>query len=283
MSAIVVANTYRLIKKIGEGSFGKIFSALNKNMTELEANGAAIKYAVKILATPHTALFENEVAVYEKIKGVKYIPTLYASGIAGKFNYMVLDLFGQSLEELRKEYKEQMALHVVLHLSLQMLSIIEAIHDRGIVHRDLKPANFLIHPNPNGISELYLIDFGLARGFLDEKLKHCTMHANEAIVGTLRYMSVNMQQGLTASRRDDLETLGYIMLFLYHGQLWWQNTNAKNGLEIKQQFNWMMNTVGDFVLFIQYCRNLGFSDKPNYTYLRNIIKNCQLCYTSSAE
>jgi hypothetical protein len=92
-------------------------------------------------------------------------------------------------------------------------------------------------------------------------------------------MSVNVHQGLTASRRDDLEALGYSLLFLYQGKLPWQNQpSVASVVDLKQQFGWFNHTLGEFVLFILYCRNLGFSDKPNYDYLRGILTNLnKLC------
>lgn len=226
------------------------------------------------MTADHSALMQNEVAIYERLREVKYIPSLYAAGTEGKFNYIVMDLLEQSVEELHINYGQQMSLKVVVHLALQMISIVEQIHARGIIHRDLKPANFLLKTNAQQISELYLIDFGLARCFLDEKGRHVQLKTNEQIVGTQRYMSVNTHHGLTAGRRDDLESLGYIMLFLYHGQLGWQNQNSiTRVLELKQKFDWASNTVGEFVLFVLYCRNLGFADKPNYEYLCGILAN----------
>ncbi len=268
MARVIVAGKYQLLKKIGEGSFGKILLAKDINTNK--------EFAVKIMALDHSTMVENEVTVYEKLKEVSSIPTLYESGIEGKFNYIVMDLLEQSVEELHKNYGDQMSLKVVLHLAQQMLTIVEQIHAYGIIHRDLKPANFLLKTNAQNISELYLIDFGLAKCFLDEKGRHCAIKTNEQIVGTQRYMSINTHQGLTASRRDDLESLGYIMLFLYHGQLSWQKQASV--MELKQKLDYgygygVSNTIGEFILFIHYCRNLGFADKPNYAYLQTMLLN----------
>ena len=269
MARVIVAGKYQLLKKIGAGSFGKIFSA--KDITS--AADTSEVYAVKIMTLEHTALLKNEVAIYEKLREIKNIPTLYACGIEGKFNYMVMDLLEQSVEQLRLDYGDQMSLKVVLHLATQMLTLVEQIHAYGIIHRDLKPANFLLKTNAQQISELYLIDFGLAKSFLDDKDRHLSIKTNEHIVGTQRYMSINTHQGLTASRRDDLESIGYIMLFLYHGQLSWQNQNSiSQVVELKQKLNYG-HTIGEFVLFVQYCRNLGFADKPNYAYLQGMLEN----------
>ena len=292
MARVIVAGKYQLLKKIGEGSFGKIFCVGGKPPTTPHQTpeggqyageggtlgcdggswGAAPQHrAIKIMSMEHLPLFKNEVAMYEKLREIKGIPTVYASGIEGKFNYIVMDLLEQSIEELRTDYGDQMSIKVVLHLAQQMLTIVEQIHAHGIVHRDLKPANFLLKKNAQQVSELYLIDFGLAKCFLDEKGRHCAIKTNEDIVGTTRYMSVNTHHGLTASRRDDLESLGYIMLFLYHGQLSWQKHTSV--VEIKQRLDWHSNTIGEFILFILYCRNLGFADKPNYDYLRGLLTN----------
>jgi serine/threonine protein kinase len=271
MTQVVVANKYRLVKKIGEGSFGKIFEAKNKDEKEGEE-----RYAIKIMTAQYAPYLENEVAIYSVLKDVKFIPSLYASGSEGKYNYLVMDLLEQSVEVLRADYGAQMSLKVVLHLSIQMLHIVEQIHARGIIHRDLKPANFLIKTNAQQISEIYLIDFGLARSFLDVKGRHYALQTNETLVGTQRYMSVNTHHGLSASRRDDLESLGYMMLFLYHGELPWQNQSSLTDVTaLKQGLKLMEKTqqIGEFLLFIFYARNLAFAEKPNYNYLRNLLTN----------
>lgn len=266
-SSVVVGKTYRLLKKIGEGSFGKIFSALHKD-TDTQ------QYAVKLITKEnHHALYENEILMYERLRGIKYIPSLYAAGTEGKYNYIVMDLLEQNIEQLRASFGMQMNIKVILHLGVQMLNALECVHDKGILHRDIKPANFLLRTNPqNGISDLFLIDFGLAGLYYFDK--HIPMKTGEKIIGTPRYMSVNVQQGLTASRRDDLESLGYILIFLQKGELPWQSAGEMS-LPIKQTFGWAYaaNIAGEFILFHQYCKNLSFSAKPNYDYLRNLLTN----------
>jgi len=261
--SIIINKTYRLINKIGEGSFGKIFAAKHKD----ENIG---KYAIKLIETIHQETFTNELNIYERLKGLNHIPSLYEVGSEGKYNYIVMDLLEQNLEQLRTSYADQMNLKTVLHLGLQMLTIIESIHQKGIIHRDIKPANFLLKMNSlSGISELYLIDFGLAGCFIDIQMK-----TSERIIGTPRYMSVNVQQGLTPSRRDDLESLGYILIYLQKGELPWQSSGEMSQA-IKQTFGWAYaaNITGEFILFNQYCRSLPFHSKPNYDYLRNLLTN----------
>ena len=272
-ASIIVGKTYRLIKKIGEGSFGKIYAATKKD-TDTE------QYAVKLITKEnHQVLFENEINIYERLKGSKYIPSLYASGSEGKYNYFVMPLLEQNLEQLRASYGAQMNMKAILHLGVEMLNALELIHDKGILHRDIKPANFLLKTNEQNISELYLIDFGLAglyyyQDYQNQDHKHIPMKTGEKHMGTPRYMSVNVQQGFTASRRDDVESLGYILIFLQKGELPWQSAGEMS-LPIKQTFGWAYasNIVGEFILFNQYCKNLSFSAKPNYDYLRNVLTN----------
>jgi serine/threonine protein kinase len=280
---VIVAKMYRLIRKIGEGSFGKIFLARHKETNQ--------EVAIKLVKQTSEAREENnELVIYSKIKDVKYIPSLYASGTEGQFNYLVMELLEQNLEQLLVSYGKNLLLPVVIHLGLQMLNIIENIHLKGVLHRDIKPENFLLKTNSQNISELYLIDFGLSGSFLDEGNKHIQMKTNERLIGTPRYMSVNTQQHITPSRRDDLESIGYILIYLHKGELPWQaqrveqarkervghdEARQEKSFYLKQAFGWAYtNTIiGEFILFIQYCRNLKFTDEPNYEYLRNILTN----------
>lgn len=281
-SCVIVGKTYRLIKKIGEGSFGKIYAATKKDMDmnmnmdmNMDMDKNLKQYAVKLITKDkHEALWQNEIVVYERLKGIKYIPLLYAAGSEGKYNYIVMDLLEQNLEQLRASYKDQMNMKVILHIGLQMINALEGVHEKGIIHRDIKPANFLLRTNAqNGISELFLIDFGLAGLYFTDD-KHIPMKTNNQLIGTTRYMSVNVHQGLTASRRDDLESLGYILIFLQKGELPWQNV-GEMASAIKQTFGWAYatNIVGEFILFNQYCKNLSFTANPNYDYLRNLLTN----------
>ena len=303
--AILIANKFKLIKKIGEGSFGKTFIAsyvshndtishndnshldndyddnnsINSVDKEERFNKINVTIAIKIMAKKHMKLLENEVSVYEKIKGVNHVPSLYDYGSDDRFNYIAMELLGKSLEDIRKNNEEQLPMKVIIHFGLQMLKIVKDIHDIGIVHCDLKPSNFLIKNNKNNITEVYLIDYGLAKCFIDDKQRHYGLKTNETIIGTHRYMSVNTHQGFSQSRRDDLESLGYILMFLYHGKLPWQHeTSLSAVIKQKQEFAWCNDTIGEFVLFINYCKNLSFTDKPNYIYLQNILTNLSSLY-----
>ena len=261
---IIVAKTYRLCNKIGEGSFGKIFLAKKKDAVSEERHD----YAIKLVTDKN--MWANELSNYQQLQGVKHVPFIHASGTEGKFHYIVMDLLEQNLEQLQSTFNTSLSLKVILHLGVQMVDILEEIHERGILHRDIKPSNFLLKTNTEGISQLYLIDFGLSSNAVNHKMK-----TDEPFIGTPRYMSVATQQGLTAGRRDDLESVGYILIFLQKGCLPWQSAPGDMALPIKQTFDGSYSKLicGEFILFIQYCRNLPFSKKPNYDYLRGLLKN----------
>ena len=278
---IIVGKTYRLLKRIGEGSFGKIFQA-NKKEKEKDDNKNEL-YAVKINTQEHTQVFQNEVQILTKLQGLKNIPSLYAFGTEGKFNYLVMELLEQSVEELQKSYGKNMPLKIVLHLGLQMLAIIESIHLQGIIHRDIKPANFLLKTNTQGISNLYLIDFGLSTFFLDETMdkKHIPFSHQERLIGTKKYMSVNVGKNMTASRRDDLESLGYILMHMQQAeqvqaeqvqaeQVQAEQVQAEQEQEQAEQDEC---NIGEFIIFVKYCQGLKFDAIPNYDYLRTLLTN----------
>jgi serine/threonine protein kinase len=265
---IIVGKTFILVKKIGEGSFGKLFLGRKK---ALDDSSSKTDYAIKLIS--NEGIGKNEIEIYEKLKGLRNIPSIYANGLEGKFHYIVMDLLEQSLEQLCKE-NNTMPLKVILHLGLQILNVLEAVHERGVIHRDIKPSNFLLKTNKlTGVSELYLIDFGLS--LLEDNNERKQIKTNQPLLGTTRYMSVAVHQGLTAGKRDDLESLGYILIFLQKGSLPWQDAPADMALPIKQTFDWAYSKIicGEFILFINYCKNLPFHAKPNYNYLRGLLTN----------
>ena len=273
---IIVGKTFVLMKKIGEGSFGKLFlGRKNANDSSINANDNSStdenNYAIKLIS--NEGIGRNEIEIYEKLKGLKNIPSIYANGLEGKFHFIVMDLLEQSLEQLSKE-NNTMPLKVIVHLGLQMLNLLESVHERGVIHRDIKPSNFLLKTRKDtGVSELYLIDFGLS---LNEDYNiRKQIKTNEPLLGTTRYMSVAVHQVLTAGKRDDLESMGYILIFLQKGSLPWQDAPTDMALPIKQTFDWAYSKIicGEFILFINYCKNLPFHAKPNYNYLRGLLTN----------
>lgn len=270
--SLIVAKKYKIISKLGEGSFGKIFSGVNINTDE--------EVAVKIEKLDEHSLLKNEASVYKLLENISGIPRLRSYGTEGKFNYMVIDLLDKSLEDMRITCGNTLSLKTVLVLGIQMLKRIECVHLEGIIHRDIKPDNFLIKNNNN---QIYLIDFGLSKRYLDSFDKHIKINTGRKLMGTARYASINVHNGITPTRRDDIESIGYVLLYLLIGYLPWQSIKADTrekrykliGKVKKETDLWNISKdiPGELILFINYCRNLSFYEEPNYNYLKNLLGN----------
>lgn len=213
---------YKIGKKLGSGAFGEVFIAKD-NATEEEV---AIK--VESNRTKHPQLL-HEAKLIKLLKG-KGIPELKGAIIEGDYNIMVMELLGPSLENLFKSCKNKFSIQTVVMFAIQGLERVEHCQASDFLHRDIKPDNFTIgHKKPNLI---YLIDFGLAKRFRNPKTgQHIPWKEGKNLTGTARYASLNTHLGYEQSRRDDLEGLGYVMLYFLKGKLPWQGLPAKTKKE----------------------------------------------------
>jgi len=269
---LVVEGKYRVTTKIGEGSFGKIFAGVN-SLTDEEI-------AIKIEKSSESSLLKNEAKIYKLLEESPGIPRLRSYGKEGIFNYMVIDLLGKSLEDCRVECGGCLSLKTVLGIGLQMLRRIETVHENGIIHRDIKPDNFLLKKDGN---MLYLIDFGLARRYLTKTGEHIKEDTGRKLTGTARYASINVHLGITPSRRDDLESIGYVLVYLLKGRLPWQSIKCNDkdkrynligeNKTSKNYWEHFPDVPGEFILYLSYCKQLEHDEDPDYEYLRNILSN----------
>lgn len=270
-----IAGKYSLKKKIGSGSFGEIFLSVTSNGEE---------FAVKLekLSSRHPQLI-YESRLLKTLQGSVGVPKVNWAGIEGNYAIMVLELLGPSLEDLFNFCNRRFSLKSVLMLADQMISRVEYIHSKGFIHRDIKPENFLIGLGKKS-SLLYLIDFGLAKKFRDLKsFKHIDYKEGKHLTGTARYASINTHQGIEQSRRDDLETIGYLFVYFFKGGLPWQGLPAKNKEQkyknIKEKkISFSVDELcracpEEFKTYLLYCRGLKFEEKPDYSYLRRILKD----------
>ena len=270
----VVGEKYRLLRLIGYGSFGDIYRAVNLQ------NGEDVAVKIEPPNSPHPQL-KYEAHVYKSIQGFG-IPMLRYFGVENDYNIMIIDLLGPSLEDLFGYCKRRFSLKTVLMLADQMLIRIEYIHSRGYIHRDLKPDNFLM-----GIgrfsSRVYLIDFGLAKKYYDRLLRrHIEYREDKHLTGTARYASVNAHLGIEQSRRDDLESFGYVLIYFLRGSLPWQGLKAstKRGKYDRITERKMSTPIealcmgfpSEFQMFLNYCRGLRFDEDPDYMYLRQLFR-----------
>ena len=267
---------YKPDSKIGEGSFGKIYSAHNINNGEL--------YALKLERRNSShSLLEIETYILCYLKG-EGIPFIKSYGFSGQYNVLVMELLGKSLEILFKENNSKFSLKTVCMLALQMITRLEYIHKKYILHRDIKPDNFTLGRGKKS-HIIYLIDFGLSKKYKSSKgnHEHIKYSENKKLIGTARYASINALKGCEQGRRDDMESLGYVLMYFLRGNLPWQGLKLYKGddrykkiYEVKKDTSAEELCLGypkQFCEYIKYTRNLSFEQEPNYNYLRKLINN----------
>uniref|UniRef100_A0A1Q3F4S7 non-specific serine/threonine protein kinase n=1 Tax=Culex tarsalis TaxID=7177 RepID=A0A1Q3F4S7_CULTA len=270
-----VGNKYRLGRKIGSGSFGDIYLGTNIS------TGEEVAIKLECIKTKHPQL-HIESKFYRMLQGAVGIPTIKWCGSEGDYNVMVMELLGPSLEDLFNFCSRRFTLKTVLLLADQMISRIDFIHSRSFIHRDIKPDNFLMGLGKKG-NLVYIIDFGLAKKYKDSKtMAHIPYRENKNLTGTARYASINTHLGIEQSRRDDLESLGYVLMYFNLGTLPWQGLKAANKRQKYERISEKKLSTPieelckgfppEFASYLSYCRQLDFTQRPDYCYLRKVFR-----------
>ena len=172
-------------------------------------------------------------------------------------------------------------------LCIMQLSRVEFVHSKSFIHRDIKPDNFLMGLGKRA-NQVHIIDFGLAKKYRDPKNHiHIPYRENKNLTGTARYASINTHLGIEQSRRDDIESLGYVMMYFLRGSLPWQGLKAATKKQKYEKISEkkMVTAIeilcrgfpSEFVTYFQYCRSLRFDDKPDYSYLRKQLRDLFTC------
>ena len=260
--------------KLGKGSFGYIVPGINKITGE--------EIAVKIERKVDDPQLKYEYKIYKLLKDGPGFPKIFGYFEENNHNILIMEKLGPSLEKLFNKNKKKFSLLTVIMIVEQILYRLEFIHSKNIVHRDIKPDNFLIGlGNKNKI--IYAIDYGLSKKFKESKSGlHIPYRDGKCLLGTARYTSINTHLGVEQSRRDDIEALGYMMIYFMKGHLPWQgminsNPNKKydkiKKLKIDIKLQELCNGLPEETIkFIQYARDMRFEDKPNYSYLRGLMR-----------
>ncbi len=254
----LINNKYKIIEKIGEGSFGSIYKGENIRTNEF--------VAIKIESIDSNyKLLKNESIIYQYLINTIGIPNVKWFGKDKNNYYMVINLLGESLQTIKNK-KSTFSLKLVLQIGIQIISILKTIHDKGLVHRDIKPDNFLVGKNEKN-KQIYIIDFGFCKTFMNNNV-HIKMKSTNSIIGSLTYASINSHNLLELSRRDDLESLGYMLIYFYKDKLEWQIIeDSKKIMSMKQ------NIINDESIpkilrdYLKYIRCLEFEEIPNYNFL----------------
>ena len=247
MRYILVENKYILYKKIGEGGCGCIYKGVDKLTKQL--------VAVKL--SKDNILLKNEARMYYVLGENTNIPQFRSYGKEGLYTYLIIDLLDSSLRN-NKQYMFSPKIKII---GDQLVDCIKSIHDSGIIHRDIKPDNFMLKND-----KLFVIDFGLACVY-SNKTNNKNNNNNKQTIGTDNYRSTS---NTALSKKDDIESIGYVLCYLYYGKLEWQDMDCTN----KEQAKRNISKSNIFYHFIKYAQELPSRQQPDYNKLKTLINVC---------
>jgi casein kinase 1 len=267
----IVGRKYKLLEMIGEGSFGVVVKGEHLRTQD--------KVAIKIeRVNTSSNMLKNESKIYlllNKEDCGQGFPTLKWFGKDEQFFYMVMELLGESLSTFK--HQSAFPLNVVVKIGEQIISRIKTVHDRGLIHRDIKPDNFLFGLNKTS-QTVHLIDFGFCKSYLALSGTHVEQTVNNSMVGTPNFVSINAHKGFTNSRRDDVESAIYVLIYLFLPLNKWCTifkphlTNDAIKLE-KMCIRSSTDIPLQFVNALKYCDGLVYEAIPNYESIINILNS----------
>lgn len=296
-----IASFFRVERELGAGTFGAVFEAV-----DVRTSG---KVAIKL--EPVDAKYPQlvyEARIMQELGACTGIPRLYWFGQDAQHNVLIMQKLAYSVEALRvhlasaapgpgdavagaqhrnddnDDPKQALPLPWVLFIARQALQRLHDIHVRGFVHRDIKPDNWMVGQDATKAPLLYLIDFGLTKRVVDPtSQRHIPHRTGKSLTGTPRYASLHAHDGEEQSRRDDLEALGYMLVFLAKGALPWQGLGRRHGPGSRAHYRAIAERKRStdlaalcdglpsaFAETIAYARRLRFADMPDYGYLEGV-------------
>ncbi|KAL3270773.1 hypothetical protein HHI36_021299 [Cryptolaemus montrouzieri] len=268
----VVKERWKVCRKIGGGGFGEIYEGLDLITRE----HVALK--VESARQPKQVL-KMEVAVLKKLQGKEHICRFIGCGRNDRFNYVVMQLQGRNLAELRRSQpRAAFSLSTTLRLGLQILKAIESIHSVGFLHRDIKPSNFSMGRLPYNCRKVYMLDFGLARQYTTATGEVRAPRAAAGFRGTVRYASINAHKNREMGRHDDLWSLFYMLVEFVNGQLPWRKVKDKEQVGLmKEKYDHRLllkHLPSDLKQFLDHIMGLEYADKPDYQMLISLFERC---------
>ena len=270
-----IFSEYLIQKKIGKGSFGTVYQGIVLSTRQ--------KIAVKLekIDKKDSGLLEAEACRLYLMQG-EGIPKIVCYGNNKTHNILIQELLGNSLEELFNTCKKKFTLKTVCSIGIEMIKRIRFVHSKHHIHRDIKPDNFMTGREKND-NKIYIIDFGLAKKYYSSTKKHhIRFRTGKNLIGTARYCGRNAHRGYEQGRRDDIESIGYVLMYFLNGFLPWQGIKIlktedhfQKIAEKKYETTFEELTEGspeEFLLYFKHCDSLKFEDEPNYDYLINLFQ-----------
>lgn len=271
------SKVYRVLHQppVGQNEINpkQLFMESSSAMVDAQ-DGSTLPKSASAFAQLHRKSIEASVVVG--------IPQIYYFDSEGDYNIMVMEMCGPSLEDVFNYCHRRFSLKTVLMIADQLLHRIQYFHEKGFVHRDIKPENFVLGCGPKA-HILYIIDYGLSKLYWEvKKNSHIPFAEGRPLTGTARYCSANVHRGYEQSRRDDLESIGFLFIYFLRGSLPWQGIQAKDQqlktikigeTKIATPLEELCKGMPkEFLKYCQYCRALTFTQKPDYDYLRRIFR-----------
>jgi serine/threonine protein kinase len=266
----IIARRWKVIKFLNNGGCGSVYLVENNNGEQ---------YAMKVTIDNYSFTLSHEYNIYKLLKGSSFIPKLPERAFGydkNGYTYLVMELLGKNLRQFRRQFDEKkVPLHLVKKIGYYIIDFLEYIHSKNYIYVDIKPENFMLALDDTDCSKgIYAIDFGLVQKYIING-KHRPFRFVRSRVGTLNFMSVNMEHRKLCSRRDDLESVAYVLIFLSNGFLVWEMAETDSeGLELK---TYIKDSIPDLnpVLyeFLETTRKYEYDEQPNYEYLKKILDN----------
>ena len=269
----LIFKKFRPIKHLCKGAFCDIYAGINILTKEKVAIKVEERYKMdKNLETECYFLFS--------LKGLG-IPKVISFGHNKEYDILVMPLLGKSLYEIQSTKNFNFEFKDICLMAIQIIERIQWVHSQKIIHRDIKPDNFLIGLDDPNI--IYLIDFGLSKKYRSSITgNHIKCTRIKKFVGSLRYASINALRLREQSRRDDLESIGYMLIYLIKGKLPWDNIKIDNKRTSYLKFSQYKKNISpellcnnlpeEFLDYVKYVRNLNFEDEPDYNYLKSLFQ-----------
>lgn len=269
---------YFLKWEISKGAFSKVFEVTSLNDNKI--------YAAKIA---HNSMFESDEPNVDLMKEgyildllAKYegFPKVKEVLITCYDEILIMSLLGPNLNILKTKTRGKFSLKTTMMIGVQAIDRIMSLHNVGYLHRDIKPENFVIGLGKNEEKIIYLVDFGLSSSYFDPTMEHIPYAEHVKAAGTVFYLSIHGHKRIQASRRDDLISLGYMLLHLVNGTLPWANVTGSYSEKISSIAKIKSTTSvpelcgllpEKFQEYFNYVLNLKFDETPNYEYLKEVL------------
>lgn len=275
----LIAKRFLITDKQGAGSFGSVY----KGIDIVSKQNVAIK--LEIVKADNNTL-KREYYCYKQIyDDTSFVPKIYYYGYYDnddiKYRVIVLDCLGPSIRSIMREQDNRFSLKSSIMIGFQLIQRIKYIHSRNIIHRDIKPDNFL-----TGLREnrhiIYLIDFGLSKDWVPHSKEPSHDESFDTLIGTIKYSSKYSNLYTDLSKRDDLISAIYCIIFFIKGSLPWDKMDLDEKLKYKKIYD-MKNTISsrelcegapiELAQILDYCHSLEYADEPNYDYILDKLSN----------